>query len=132
MSQTTTLVLLGQTSYNGGASNSIYNVTGEKFAAGSYYLGCKDLQTVNISTTNFTGNLYIQCSLNENPSSTNVPPDWFNIYTITANHNAAANTPEQLASNTNVGVNIKGNFVWMRAYIENFSHGIVNWVKLSY
>jgi hypothetical protein len=132
MSQTTTLILLGQTPYTGSATNPIYNVTGEKFAAASYYLSCKDIQTVNISTTNFSGNLYIQCSLNENPSSTTIPPDWFNIYTLTANHNAIANSPEQLASNSNIGVNIKGNFVWMRAYIENFSHGIVNWVKLSY
>jgi hypothetical protein len=132
MSQTTTLILLSQTSYNGGISSSIYNVTGDKQPAASYYLGNKDLQTVNISTTNFSGNIYIQCSLTTDPSSTTVPIEWFNVHTIVANHNAPVNTIEQLASNTNAGINIRGNFVWMRAYVENFSNGIINWIKLSY
>ena len=38
----------------------------------------------------------------------------------------------KLASNASLYTNIEGNFVYMRAKIEDFSYGIVNFVKLSY
>lgn len=131
MSQTTTLVLLPQTAYNFTAT-SPYNVTGNAVAGASYYLSCKCLQTFNINTTNFTGNLSIQASLATTPGNTYSSTDWFELYRVEADYSALAGTPQQIASNTNVGVNINGNYVWLRATIENLAAGTVNWVKVSY
>lgn len=131
MSQTTTLVILPQTTYSASAA-APYNVTGNAVAGASYYLGCKCLQTVNINTTDFTGNLSIQASLATTPGNTFSSSDWFEVYRVEADYNALAGTPQQLAANTNVGVNVDGNFVWMRATVENLAHGVINWVKVSY
>lgn len=132
MSQPTTLILLPQTTYNSGSNNSAYTVTGDKVAAAAYYISCKDMQTVNINTTNLVGNVIIQASLATSPSSVAIPPDWFNLTTIEANVNATANTAPYIAANTNVGLNISGSFVWMRAVVENFAGGVVNWIKVTY
>lgn len=132
MSQPTTLILLPQTAYSGNAATPTYTVTGDKVAAAAYYISCKDTQTVNINTTNLVGNIIIQASLATTPSSTAIPPDWFTLHTIEANVNAVANSLPQLAANTNVGLNLTGSFVWMRAVVEDFSGGIVNWIKVSY
>lgn len=131
MSQTTVLVVLPQTSYSPTAT-APYNVTGNAVAGASYYLGCKCLQTININTTNLTGNLSIQASLATTPGNSFSSSDWFEVHRVEADYNALSGTPQKLAANTNVGVNIDGNFVWMRATIENFAYGTVNWVKLSY
>ena len=128
MSQNTTLILLPQTQYNGGPNANVYTVTGETRPAAAYILGNKDLQTVNINLTEVTGNIVIQASLATTPSDS----DWFNVYELEANVNAAPNTAPQLASNASVYTNIEGNFVYMRAKVEDFAYGIVNFVKVSY
>jgi hypothetical protein len=78
--------------------------------------------------TNCTGNITIEASLATTPSST----DWFKVYELTANANAAANSAPQIASNASVYTNINGNFVYMRAKVVDFEGGVVNFVKLSY
>lgn len=110
-----------------------YAVVGDKVPAASYYLGNKALQTVNIKVTGFTGKIIIEASLATTPSvGLAEPSDWFTVHTVTANAQGVAGTVEALASNTNTSVNINGNFVWMRARLENFAEGVVNWIKLSY
>jgi hypothetical protein len=128
MSQTTTLILLPQTTYDGGGNSNVYTVTGNSQPAAAYYLGNKDLQTVNINLTNCTGNITIEASLATTPSST----DWFKVYELIANANAAANSAPQIASNASVYTNVNGNFVYMRAKVKDFAGGVVNFVKLSY
>jgi hypothetical protein len=129
MAQTTTLVLLPQTTWNGNVSPiPVYDVTGDKKQAASYYVGAKDLQTVNINLAGVTGNIVIQATLATDP----VTIDWFDVYKIEANAGAPANSAGNLAAFTNEAVNIEGNFVWMRAKVEDFAGGIVQYVKLSY
>ena len=128
MSQATILVLLPQTTYNGGGTAQIYTVTGNSQPAAAYYLGNQDLQTVNLSLTNCTGNIVIQATLNSNVSSA----EWFDVYQLEANANAAANSAPQLASNAKMYTNIEGNFVYLRAKVVDFAGGIVNFIKLSY
>lgn len=48
MSQTTTLILLPETTYVNPGNSSPYTVTGNSYPAAAYYLGNKDLQTVNM------------------------------------------------------------------------------------
>lgn len=128
MSQTTTLILLPQTAYVNPGNGAPYTVTGNSNPAAAYYLGNQDLQTVNMKLTNCTGNVIIEASLATTPGS----GDWFKVHELVANANATPNSAPQIASNASVYTNIDGNFVYMRAKIENFQAGAVNFVKLSY
>lgn len=122
MSQSTTLILLPQTVYSSGAGNAVYTVTGNTQPAAAYYLGNKDLQTVNINLNSVTGNIVIEASLATIPEDT----DWFRVYELAANNAANVN------ANSSVYTNINGNFVHIRAKVEDFANGIVNFVKVSY
>lgn len=128
MSQTTTLILLPETSYVNPGNGAPYTVTGNTQPAAAYYLGNRDLQTVNIKCTNLTGNVVIQASLATNPTNN----DWFKVYELVADANATPNSAPQLASNASVYTNIEGNFVYMRAKLEGFNNGTLQFVKLSY
>lgn len=118
MSQQTTLILFPQTTYDGGGTANVYSLTGNAQPAAAYYLGNQDLQTINFKTTNFTGNLIIEATLSAN-SATN---EYFQVYKSSNNANA----------NLSMYTNIEGNFVYMRAKIEDFEFGVVNFVKMSY
>lgn len=128
MSQTTTLILLPQTVYLNPGNGAPYTVTGNSQPAAAYYLGNQNLQTVNIRLTECTGNIVIEASLATTPNST----DWFDVYQLEANANATPNSAPQIASNASVYTNIEGNFVYLRAKIEDFQGGAVNYVKLTY
>ena len=117
MSQVTILELLPQTTYNGGGTGNVYTVTGNAQPAAAYYLGNQDLQTVAIKTTNLTGNIVIQASLATSPTAN----DWFNVYTLEAN-----------VETTSTYTNVNGNFVYMRAKIEDFAEGVLQYIKLTY
>lgn len=107
-----------QTTYDGGGTANIYSLTSNAQPAAAYYLGNEDLQTVNLKTTNFTGNIIIEATLSAN-SSTN---EYFEVYKLANLANA----------NVSTYTNIDGNFVYMRAKIQDFQQGVVNFVKLSY
>ena len=128
MSQTTTLILLPQTTYLNPGNGAPYTVTGNSQPAAAYYLGNQDLQTVNISLTNCTGNIVIEASLATDPTNN----DWFDVYQLEANANAAPNSAPQIASNARMYTNVEGNFVYLRAKVEDFQGGAVNYVKLTY
>lgn len=128
MSQVTTLILFPQTVYQNPGNGAPYTVTGNSQPAAAYYLGNRDLQTVNLSLTNCVGNIVVEATL----ASTPVDTDWFKVYELEANAYAPANSAPQIASNARVYTNIEGNFVYLRAKIEDFSNGGVNYVKLSY
>lgn len=128
MSQTTTLIMLPQTAYQNPGNGAPYTVTGTEQTAAAYYLGNQDLQTVNIRLSNVTGNIVIEATIATTPSNN----DWFKVYELEANANATANSAPQIASNASMYTNIEGNFVYMRAKIEDFQGGVVNYVKLSY
>lgn len=129
MSQTTTLILLSETTWNSNVANgNSYTVTGNSQPAAAYYLGNQDLQTVALKVTNCVGNIVIEASLATTPSET----DWFGVYKLVANANATPNSAPQIASNASVYTNIEGNFVYMRAKVEDFAQGGVQYIKLSY
>jgi hypothetical protein len=128
MSQATILVLLPQTTYNGGGTANVYTVVGNAQPAAAYYLGNEDLQTVNIKLTQCSANIVIEATLNSNVSSA----EWFKVYELVANANSATGSDTFDASNASIYTNIEGNFVYLRAKIEDFAGGVVNFVKLSY
>jgi len=118
MSQSTILELLPQTTYNGGGTANVYSLTGNAQPAAAYYLGNQDLQTVNIKTTDFSGNIVIEATLSSNSSTS----EYFEVYKVANCANA----------NISAYHNIDGNFVYLRAKIQDFQWGVVNFIKLSY
>ena len=128
MAQGTTLILFPETSYVNPGNGAPYTLTGNSQPAAAYYLGNRDLQTVNTKLSSVTGNIVVEASLATSPAS----GDWFQVYELVANANAPANTTTQIASNASVYTNIEGNFVYMRAKIVDFKGGTVQFVKLSY
>ncbi len=128
MSQQTTLILLPQTTYSNPGNGAPYTVTGNTQPAAAYYLGNRDLQTVNIGLNTCSGNIVLEATLASSP----VEDDWFRVYELEANANAVANSAPQIASNAKMYTNIEGNFVYMRAKVEDFQGGIVEYIKLSY
>lgn len=110
MSQTTTLILLPQTAHNGTA-------TGEARPAAAYYLGNRDLQTINWNVAYVTCTLTIQATLATSPLET----DWFKVFEVSYDNESAISF-----------TNLLGNFVWIRAVVTNFSLGTIQYIKLSY
>lgn len=127
-SQATTLVLLSQTTFANVGNVSSYTVTGNRAPAAAYFLGNRDLQTVALSTAGVSGNIFIEASLSTDPTAN----DWFDVYSLEANANAPNTSPSKIASTTSLGINIEGNFVWIRAKVEDFRSGIIQYIKLSY
>jgi hypothetical protein len=117
MSQVTTLILLPQTVYQNPGNGAPYTVVGNTQPAAAYYLGNQDLQTVNYGLSNCTGNIVIEATLASSPTDT----DWFRVYEF-----------EAVTANTSAYTNIDGNFVYIRAKLEDFSNGVVNYIKISY
>lgn len=128
MSQSVTLILLPETAYKNPGNGASYTVTGNSQPAAAYYLGNNDLQTVAIKTNKMTGNIVIEATLATTPTD----DDWFRVYEIEANANAITNTDPYIASNTASYTNIEGNFVYVRAKIEDLSGGVLNYIKVSY
>lgn len=128
MSQATTLILLPETAYVNPGNGASYTVTGNSYPAAAYYLGNRDLQTVNYSLSGVTGNIVIEASLASTPGAN----DWFNVYTLEANASATSSSEPQIASNASAYTNVEGNFVYIRAKVEDFVGGTVQYVKLSY
>lgn len=116
MAQATTLTLLSQLSYNDSrvVSNSF---TGAAQPAASFYMGNKDLQTVTWVFSGVTATVSIQATLAENPTN----DDWFTI------HNNVVTT-QSLASFEN----LRGNYVYLRVIVRNFTAGVIQNMKVSY
>jgi len=124
MSQTTTLILLPQTTYSNPGNGAPYTVVGDAQPAAAYYLAGKDLQTVNLSLSNVTGNIVVQATL-ANPAT--LDNQWFDVYELDANANSSGDN-----ANAVTYTNITGNFVYLRAKIVDFQDGVVDYVKVSY
>lgn len=121
MSQSATLILLPQTAYRGTPTPNT-TVVGSKQPGASYYLSSQDLQTVTWAITNFKGTITIQASLLDSPSDSD--SDWFTVQNLVYN--------DQAGTTVNSFNNVTGNFVWLRAVINNFTQGVVQNIKVSY
>ena len=128
MPQTTTLILLAQTSYVNPGNGAPYTVTGNSQPAAAYYLGNQNLQTVNINLSNCSGNITLEATLASSPTEN----DWFKVYELIANASSPVDTEPYINSNASTYTNITGNFVYMRAKVVDFDSGTVQFVKLSY
>jgi hypothetical protein len=117
----TTEKLLNTTVY--GTASGNYDGSSQDFLsdvvrAANFYQGQGSIQTVSIQVTNFVGRIKLQASLNDDPAAA----AWFEIYDY-----------ERLSPVTdNHPVSLIGNYVWVRAEIENFSAGTIQSIAISY
>ena len=120
--KTTVLQLLPTTTYgtpSGNYDGSSQDWAGVKQQAADYYGGFGGLQTVAFYLDQFEGNIDIEATLDTNPGD----DSWFRVYRF---ESASAQITE------NFSTNIRGNFVWLRAKISDFSAGTINKIVLSY
>jgi len=118
MSQSTILALLPQTTFVSPQSDVVGNTT----PAAAYYLGNQNLQTISYKFDSVTANLIIEGTLATTPGDA----DWFKL------HEVIANNQQNVNSNINSFTNLTGNFTYMRARLDDFDNGVVQFVKISY
>ena len=121
--KTTTLQLLPTTTYgtpSGTYDGSSTDFNGDPQKAADYYGGFGDLQTVAFYLSEFQGRIRIQATLIAEPVA---DTDWFQVEDYDGR--SQANTE-------NFSRNITGNFVWIRARVEDFEAGTISKVMLSY
>lgn len=129
------MIILSATTYDG----STTTVTGEKFKGDGYYSRADGLHTVAWKITGFTGTIKMQGSLAADPTNN----DWFDVELGSTSASFSIDTtgsasPDNISSvvystatTTNAAYNFTGNFMWVRAVIENFSAGTVNSVHMK-
>lgn len=121
--KTTTLQLLPTTSYgtpSGNYDGSSQDFSGVDQKAANYYGGFGSLQTVAFFLLNFQGRIKIEATLDSLPNSN---ADWFEVLDFDS---TTSETTE------NFSRNVTGNFTWIRARVEDFEHGTINKLMVSY
>ena len=122
--KTTVLQLLPTTTYgtpSGTYDGSSEDFNGEHQQAANYYGGFGGLQTVAFYLNGFQGRIELQATLESDPTADS---DWFRVYDVDYTDSSAATT--------NFSTNITGNFVWIRARVEQFSTGTISQITISY
>jgi len=102
--------------------SSTETVTGEKYKGDGYYGRSDGFHTVQYNIAGFIGTINIQATLAVDPTD----DDWFTIYT---QEYTVVNDEGATTSNF---ANFTGNYVWIRAYINNWTDGTVNNIKLNH
>lgn len=97
-------------------------LTGSKFQGDGYYGRSDGLHTIQYSTNNFVGTINIQATLAVNPVET----DWFNVYSQTF---SLIDNDGFTGSNI---INFTGNYIWVRAYVSNWTDGTIISIKLNH
>ena len=87
--------------------------------AANYYRGRGGLQTVLIQTTEFEGTIVIEATLD----SLTDTATWFSTYEYSSGSSPRTDIHP---------ANILGNFVWLRARVEDFAAGTINSITVSY
>ena len=121
MTTFTNEALLPLTTY--GTPSGNYNGTtpfffGNSVPAANFYAGAGFGQTVLIQITGFQGNITLQGSLND----WHEQAMWFDIEKV--------EVPD--ADTTALTLNVEGNFVWLRAFVEDFAAGTINTANVIY
>lgn len=118
----TNLTLLGTTTVgtpSGNYDGSTQDFYGDPQKAVDYYQGQGSLQTVFMRVTNWTGNIKLEATLNDNPDQA----QWFEIYDYGDGSSVVTDYHP---------VNITGNFTFIRAHVTAFEAGTIEFVRLAY
>ena len=99
-------------------------VTGEKFKGDGYYGRSDGFHSVQYNLAGFIGTVVMQATLAVDPAT----EDWFTL--STTEHTSA--DVESTEADGGFIYNFTGNYVWVRAYINNWTDGTVSSVYLNH
>jgi len=104
--------------------SSIETITGDKYKGDGYYGRSDGFHSIQYNLDGFIGTLEMQGTLAVDP----VDADWF---TISGTEHTSANDS---ASNADGGFvyNFTGNYVWVRAYVSNWTDGTIASIYLNH
>ena len=122
--KTTTLQLLPTTTYgtpSGTYDGSSADFNGVRQQAANYYGAFGGLQTIAFYLNGFQGRIKLEATLESDPTEDS---DWFRVYDV--------DYTDSSEGSINFSTNITGNFVWMRARIEEFTGGTITKIMMSY
>jgi hypothetical protein len=118
----TTQTLLSNVVYGQAAGNydgSSQDWYSDAVPAANYYGGQGNLQTITYRVTGFTGRIVMEATLNDISGEAS----WFEIDTYDRSAEIITDYHP---------VNITGNFVWLRARVELFDAGEIQFVTAAY
>ena len=101
-------------------------VTGDKFKGDGYYGRSDGLHSIQYNVNGFLGKIITQATLAIDPGTA----DWFDIST-TVHSNLGDSTGSDNATGSFIK-NFTGNFVWIRAYVSDWTDGTVNSIVLNH
>ena len=94
----------------------------EKYKGDGYYNRSDGFHTLQYTLAGFLGTVNVQATLAINPTE----DDWFTVYT-------KQYTPINDIGETGSHItNFTGNYVWVRAHINNWTDGTVQSIKLNH
>jgi len=102
--------------------SSVQTATGDSYKGDGYYGRSDGFHTVQYTISGFIGTVNIQASLAVEPTA----DDWFTVYTQDYPVVNDAGTSETKVTN------FTGNYVWIRAYISDWTDGTVDNIKLNH
>ena len=130
-----TVVLIPVTSHGENTGNYIYDSErrsnpidwySDKAKADGYFGGTDGLHTVAAFFTDAVATITFQGSLDKDPGD----DDWVDIDGIS--FGSADGSTEHTRANGGKTANFKGNFVWVRAKVANFTRGTIDKVQFNY
>lgn len=104
--------------------SSVQTYTGGNFKGDGYYGRSDGFHTVQMTVTGFQGTIDIQATLAVNPVDT----DWF---TVSGTNLTSTSDSGQYNTGSHI-YNFTGNYVWVRAYISNWTDGTVSSIILNH
>lgn len=104
--------------------SAVQGATGEKSKADGYYSRSDGFHTVQYSLNGFIGTLYIQATLALDPND----HDWFNLPETVHTSSSTDDTE----STGGFVYNFTGNYVWVRAIIEDWTDGTIKNVLFNH
>ena len=118
--------------------STVQSYTGDKFKADGYYGRADGLHTIHTNLNGFAGKIEVQGTLATDPTA----DDWFTVELGTgglsvdttgliSEENITFIEYTDAVTNTKT-YNFTGNYVWIRAYISNWTTGTVNYIKLNH
>lgn len=121
MPNTSETILSNQTHVG---DSSVQTHTGDKYKGDGYYGRSDGLHTVQYTVSGFQGTIEMQATLAIDP----VEADWF---TVTGTNLTSTDDSGQYNTGTHL-YNFTGNYVWVRAYISNWTDGTVSSILLNH
>ena len=117
--------------------STLESYTGEKYKGDGYYGRSDGLHTIQVNLSGFLGEVQLQGTLAVDPTA----DDWFTVRLgsgqtidttgkiVSAITSKLEYTDNETSSKT---YNFTGNYVWVRAYVSNWTDGTVNSIQLNH